>query len=1015
MRFFRVLQNLFRGLTSTCAFLCVVFICGTQIASDYALVVDAFFPDYVEHKMAEIGDDDFSYRFSSDFDNTTDYVAYRKSILEQIAAEGSVLLKNEIVDGEPVLPLKSENKETKITLFGVASSSPYYGGNTASYVDPKADTVSLIGALSEYYTVNPEMTKFYSGKKGATKPSMSSYNTGEVSLASAPKASYVSYNDAAICVIGRADAEEADYSPNTNVVDASGSSGAKGLALSANEERMILEATENFDRVIIVLNTPIPVQIDKFANDPKVGAILWIGYPGGTGFNGVARIIHGDESPSGGLSDTFAVDSSKSPAAQNFAAFKFSNYNSMLSTEFQKYGDAYLIQAEGIYTGYKYYETRYYDSVTNPEGTNAKANIGVTSGDEWDYSNEVTYSFGYGLSYTTFSEEFSDSKGNTTAPRITVSSDGKTATAYVKVTNTGSVSGKHASKLFVQSPYTANNVRDGVEKSAILLIGFEKTENLAPGESEILEITFEMKYLASYNQNIVYDGLKGAYVLDTTEDYYFAIGNGAHDALNNVLAAQGYGVEDGMDYVNSSYSSKVIKTHMGKDSGDGYDYTYTISDNGTRISNQFEDADYNYYKENTVTYLTRSDWTTFPRSYTGLSLTNGMIASLTNSRYEITEGDVSEFTWDSKATSLKASDLIGASFDDPRWAQLISQMSLTDAVSMVMKYHSWGENEALSLSCWKVLDGPIGIYTTLGSNFNQTDGTYYTDENDPEKDHSLGDFPCQPVVAATFNKDLAAEQGKVFGQDSVWTGVSTQFGPGLNLHRTPYCGRNHEYYSEDSMLANYMGTAVTGKMREYGCLAVMKHFAFNDIEADRHGIAEFMTEQQARENELRAFQGPCDSNSAGGVMNSYSRLGVISCAANAGMNTEVLRNEWGFTGICITDAAYKMYLPLLDWKESIAYGGSMMLASSALWKTSDIVDVVGTDPHLMQSVYDSVHYTLYTYVNSNHMNGVMIATIRTWPDLLNRVTQELAYGTAGCFAAYLVCTVITKVKKKKEH
>ena len=1006
--FSRIMQNLFRGLTSVCAFLCVVFICGTQIANDYMLMVDGFFPDYVEYKIAEIGDENFSHRFNSDFDNTTDYVAYRKSVLEQIAAEGSVLLKNEEVNGKPVLPLESENKETKITLFGVASSSPYYGGNTASYVDPKADTVSFIGALSEYYTINTEMTKFYSGKKGATKPSMTSYNTGEVPLTAAPKDSYATYNDAAICVIGRADAEEADYSPSTNVVDTSGNSGKKGLALSANEEAMIEEAKANFDRVIIVLNTPIPVQIDKYADDPEIGAILWIGYPGGTGFNGVAKVIHGDVSPSGSLSDTFAVDASNSAAAQNFGAYKFTNYTTMLDTEFQKYGDAYLVQAEGIYTGYKYYETRYYDSVTNPIGTNAKANLGVTSGDEWDYVNEVTYSFGYGLSYTTFSEEFCDADGKTDNAGITISKDGKTATVYVKVTNTGNVSGKHAAKLFVQSPYTANNVRDGVEKSAILLMGFEKTETLAPGDSEILEINFEMKYLASYNENIVYDGLTGAYVIDTTDDYYFAIGNGAHDALNNILASQGYNAEDGMDYVNADHASKVIKSRIGEDSGDGYDYTYTISANGTRISNQFDETDYNHFKEDSVTYLTRSDWTSFPKTYTGLSLTEGMVPYLNNSRYTITEGDVSAFTWESTVTSLKVADLIGAEFDDPRWAQLISQMSLTDAISMVMKYHAWGENTAIGLSCWRVLDGPIGMYTTLGANINQTEGIYCTTEDDPKKDYSLGDFPCQPVVAATFNKELAGEQGKVFGQDSVWTGVSTQFGPGLNLHRTPYCGRNHEYYSEDSMLANYMGTAVTGQMKEYGSVAVMKHFAFNDIEADRHGIAEFMTEQQARENELRAFQGPCESNNAGGVMNSYCRLGVVSCAANDALNTALLRDEWGFTGICITDAAFKMYLPLLDWKESIAYGGSMMLATSALWKTADIVEAVSVDPYLMESVYDSVHYTLYTYANSNHMNGVMIETIRYWPELLNNVTNELGVATAGCFAAYVVFAVISK-------
>ena len=1008
MKKIKKLNSLWHGLTSVFAVLSVGVFTGYTIANNYQTVADQLFAPLVSSQAS--GEEAKTYE--SPYENTTDFITDRDNTLKQIAAEGTVLLKN-----NGALPLTNANN---ITLLGTASHYPLYGGNIASYVADKAEKISLESALSNYYSLNQTAIDYYksAGNTRSASPDFERYNTGEVSLNSSVTSSFSSYGDAAICVIARASAEEADYSKDTVVTDADGHEGPKGMALSVNEKAMLDEAIKSFDKVIIVLNTASPIEIDEYANNENVDAILWCGYPGSLGFESVAKIIHGDINPSGQLSDTYAVNAANSAAAQNYGNYLFSNYTTAISSEYQKYADAYLIQAEGIYTGYKYYETRYYDSVNDPEGTNAKVNKGVTSGSTWNYNDEVTYSFGYGLSYTTFSEEFvADKEGTATdTPILTYNSEDKTYTTYVKVTNTGDVAGKHAVQLYMQSPYTENDKRDGVEKSAVLLVDFEKTSELAPDASEVLELTFEGQYLASYNSSIVYDDLRGAYILDIG-DYYFALGNGAHDALNNILAYQGKTASDGMDYVNNDFQNKVISQEIAIDSGDGYDYTYVNSKNGTRVSNQFENADYNYFKKNAVTYLTRSDWNTFPEEYdSGIEITPDMADILENKFYTVKTGeDTSEYQWGNDK-GIKISELVGLDFNDPKWKEFILQMDFADALTIILKYNNTNDLTSFGINKWGVYDGPIGMYTTLGANFNMNeDSKYYVEANDPNNGYSFANMPCAPVVAATFNKELANKEGQMFGNDSLWSGYSTQFGPGNNLHRTPYGGRNHEYYSEDSMLANLICSEVTSGMKEFGNVAILKHFAFNDIENNRQGIAEFLTEQQIRENELRAFQGPCENNYAGGVMNSYSRMGLYSGAANEALNTIVLRQEWGFTGLDMTDAAYAMYQPYLDWITSMSTGGTSMLATSALWRTADVAKQISGDLKLMERAYDSIHYTLYTYANSNQVTGATFKIVRYWPGLLIGLGSAFAVLAVGGLVLTILSSDIGKKPSEKEE
>lgn len=970
--------QMLHGFAGLFAVLLAIVLCGTSIAYENMAVINGA----LNIAKPERGSDASAYRYKSEYSTTTELVEARKALMEQISEEGSVLLKNE----GNTLPL---SEGSKITLLGIRSHYPIYAGDIGSNIGDLSQVETLEDSFAKKFTLNQTMINFYAGQKDdRTTVDSANYNTGEVDIDSSVRESYREYGDAAICVISRPSSEEKDYSVRQTV---DGVSNVSPMALSKKETAMIEEAKLNFDKVIVLVNSDNTMEIDELKNDPDIDAILWIGLPGAVGFNGVANILAGT-SPSGRLSDTYVTDVASSPATVNWGDYTFSNVAEITNNEANK-ASKYVIQAEGIYTGYMYYETRYYDALTDAEGTNAKVAAGSTTGSSWDYKDEVSYSFGYGLSYTQFDQEIvKDSLNIDTAARK--------GSIQVKVTNTGDVEGKEVVQLYVQTPYTEYDKANNIEKSAVSLLGFAKTESLKPGESATVTVEFDPQYMASYD----YKNAK-TYILDGGT-YYFSIGNGAHEALNNIMANQGVqGMVDVSDNIIAADATKAVTYNLGQP-GEVDTTTYSTSKNGTKITNLFDDVDYNYYKDDAITYLTRSDWSTFPIEYTNIEATTEMSDSLLNNTYEASENDdTSEFKW-GQSGKMKAAEMVGKSFDDEKWSELISQLSLEDAVRMIMKFHANIEEgfPAITMYGWNVLDGPIGMYTTYGALEKSTNSPYIVDSSDKYANYNTATFNTAPVLASTFNVELANAQGEIFGNDSLWNNYSTLLGPGLNLHRTPLGGRNHEYYSEDAMLTNYISTAVCQGMEKYGAVAILKHYAFNSQETNRHGIATFMNEQQIREGELRGFQGTCESNAAGGVMAGYNRIGVENSASNDALLNGILRDEWGFTGVAITDAVHKMYLPYFDWKESMANGGAMMLATSSLWKSSDILEVVENDAKLSQSVYDSVHYALYTYVNSNHMNGVSIdssfnASSPWWQKAL--ITLDVSVGAITVLFALL--------------
>lgn len=415
------------------------------------------------------------------------------------------------------------------------------------------------------------------------------------------KQSYIDYNDAAIVVFSRVGGEASDM-PTGAFGD-----GEKYLALQPAEEALLKEIKNSgaFDKIIAVINTSNAMELSWVDQEEYgIDACLWIGGVGQSGSRAVAKVLDGEVNPSGRLSDTYAADSFSSPAMQNFGDFTFTNANEINSSIGEaNNGTKYVVYREGIYVGYRYYETRYSDGVTDPAGTNALSSAGAFVGDTWNYDNEVCYPFGYGLSYGAedglpFAQEVVSSK---------MSDDG--LEMQVKVTNNGTAAGKNVVELYAQQPYTCG----GIEKSAVQLVGFDKTDILEPGQSETVTITVPKKEFSSYDYRT-----DKTYVLDAG-DYHFAIGNSAHDALNNILAAQGKTVEDGMDAEGDA--EKVYLWNNAKKT------LLNVSYSGDEVTNRFDDASLEYYGEDTD-YLTRSDWSTFPESYTDLTATADMMAAI---------------------------------------------------------------------------------------------------------------------------------------------------------------------------------------------------------------------------------------------------------------------------------------------------------------------------------------------------------------------------------------------------
>ena len=855
--------------------------------------------------------------YTGDYATTEERLAAGADVVYQTEAEGAVLLKND----RSALPLA---EGARISLFSSSSTNVVYGGTGSANVDSSTADNLKQAAEKAGFAVNDVLWDFYaegpgsgyvrvegglfSSEKTATVEVPWSVYTDEV------KKSFAQYGDAAVVVLSRVGGEDDDLEHVSY----------NYLELDPMEREMLeqvkkLKDEGVFRTVVMLVNTSNALQMDFLTGDTYgIDAMLWTGGVGQSGLNAVCDILAGRVNPSGSLVATYCYDNYSSPAMTNFTPVEWGGFaDSGLGNTAQYY----MVYQEGIYVGYKYYETRYEDAVM---GT------GNTAG--YDYGADVAFPFGHGLSYTSFDLSEFGTSYNAGEDAFYIS---------VKVTNTGNVAGKKTVQIYGQSPYTSYDRQNGVEKAAVQLVGFAKTGLLAPEASETLSVIVPRRELASYDTNG-----KGTYILEDGI-YYLTAAHDAHDGVNNILAAKGFSKADGMDdngdaglvseYVNDIFDAE----------------SYAVSANGREIVNQASDADLNYYGGAgvEVTYLSRSDWAgTFPQEAIQIQLNDQLIRDLDPKLYDRQEREAGAMPVLGADNGLKLYDMMGLDYDDPKWEQLLDQLTFEEMAELIGDAFHWTMPvESINAPGTRNENGPQGLTARLfpiGPKFATVALT------------------SEDVMAATFNRELAYANGKVVGNDCVDNNVAVLYGPGNNIHRTPYSGRNFEYYSEDGFLSGQITRQEVQGVQDMGAQVTMKHFALNDHENARVGISIWANEQSIREVYLKAFQPAFEAESASGVMTSYTRWGTTWAGAHEGLITGILRGEWGCQGMVLSDNCRNH----MDAISGVAAGSSAyddMMGG----KEGDLL-AYKDDPTAAALMREACHHNLYTIVNSLGMNGV---------------------------------------------
>ena len=930
--------------------------------------------------------------YEGDFNTAKERIDKGAQLVKQVEAEGASLLINE----EKTLPLA---KKAKVSLFSTSSVNIVYGGTGSANVDTsKCDDLKTALEKADF-KVNETLWNFYKEGPGAaysredagataqdsSSADESASTFGMARIGEAPWDVYTDkvlnsvekYGDAAIVVLSRIGGEGADCYFDHELGD-----GPNYLALDENEKSMMegikkLKDEGKVSKIVVLINTSNALQVDFLKdNEYGVDAALWIGGVGQTGLNAVADILSGETNPSGSLPDTYCYDNYSSPAMQNFSLVTYDGDVSKIPA----HADTYMLYQEGIYVGYKYYETRYEDYV-----------MGTAKTGEYAYGDDVAFPFGYGLSYTSF--EYSDMK-------LAYDAESTTYTIDVTVTNTGDVKGKETVQIYVSSPYTDYDKENKVEKASVSLVGFDKTKILQPGESQTLTIEVDGDYVASYD---AYGA--GTYILDAG-DYLFTAATDAHNAVNNVLAAKGYTAENTEGRMDAAGNASLVATWT----NDKFDAdTYSVSDAGTKIENQLNASDPNMNKEvgQEVTYLTRSDWEgTMPslEKTVKIALNKYLIQALQDQQYETDPDAQAAMPVLGADNGMQLHDMIGLEYDDPKWDKLLDQLTFDEMVSLIGDAFHW-HMPVLSVNAPGTRDenGPQGLTVALFGSHLGVETTALTSED---------------VLAATFNKDLIYEIGNIVGNDCLAAKVTFLYGPGANTHRTPYGGRNFEYYSEDSFLSSETGRYEVKGIEEKGVYVVMKHFALNDSEQDRIGLGAWLNEQSAREIYLRAFQGALEDSqgSGNGVMMAYTRWGTQWSGANAGLIKGIMNGEWNCNGLQITDNVLNSMVNGIDG----VMGGTTTYDSMLAFMITGKGGLAGyeNDPVAVSAMREACHHNLYAIANSQAMNGIGPSTkvVRTEP-IVKTICMILTCGFWFLFTLSLVFWILKarKFRKTEEY
>lgn len=958
-------------------------------------------------EIKETGDvDEDTEYYKSDYynaDGSYNHTKMRENSMKvalQAATEGSVLLWND----NNALPL---DKGAKINLFGGSSVNYCVSMPGSGKVSPIITTNLKEACEENGLVVNAKLFNTYQLLKSSGYMRNDRYdcpgvdgncNTNylESEINEAPWAALDTtrmgsditttlYEDAAVMTITRMSGEEQDtykYFKSKFLDDQCFDNNY--MDLSKNEADVLahlqqLKAEGKIKKVVLVINSGLAVQFKNIRNY-GIDACLWVGVGGSVSYDQIAQLLSGKANPSGHLPDTYVYDNFSAPATENFGDFtyKYTTRPAGLPNEATyTHNDKYIVYQEGIYVGYRYYETRYADSV---EGNgNAGGSAGVAAGSEgWKYSDEVAYPFGHGLSYTTF--EYSN---------YSVEKKGDAYEVKMTIKNTGSVAGKDVMEVYLQKPYTEYDKATGIEKSAVELVGFAKTKELAPGESQTLTVTVDGYEFKSYD---AYG--KKTYIVEKG-DYYLAAGADAHDALNNILAAKGYTVENGM-----TANGNGNMTHKITFANDDYT-TYSVSPvTGNAVTNQFDDVDINLYEgtaDQQIIYLSRSDWQgTYP-SPVSLSFNATIVADMAYgpSSVEVPAGmEMPKFgTVSEKYGELNLAMLMDVDFDNEYWDALLDQLTWEDAVALVVN----NQNGATSVGLKGLIgkDGPVGLRDSGLPNIG-----------------SMA-FPMTSTLAATWNEELLEEIGDAFGMEILHSGVNCIYGPGGNIHRTAFSGRNAEYFSEDGFLSGKLLSKQAQGLQNRGILVTTKHFTLNEQERNRYGGTAWANEQSIRELYLKCFEAGFTEGQMNGVMTSFARIGCTWAGAHEGLLKGVCREEWGWKGYFTTDAAVGAHMIN---NESYVAG---VLGGQNTWlfgSQKGQFDAYKNNAVVATAIRESCHYMLYSRLHSNVMNGVSttskIVRITTWwESSLDTAKTVTLVITGSC----LLLTVLSFVIGKKEY
>ena len=976
----RTLKKAFLNIT---AGLCAIVFTGNVIAGECAGQINSALgtaTSKVVSTLAEGETEGYARYFESKYNSIAELKAAGEAKVREVEGEGIVLLKND----NNILPLK---EGSDVALVGVTILDPVYGGTGSGAVDANgAANYYDVMTQAGYNVVDKALLDYYVEKEAKRN----AHEIGEIKWSKVKKnnGDTIGNGEDVIFVVGRVGGEGNDV---TVTID--DTLDDDYLKLNENELSILEGLKELKDdgkirSITMIINSANPMSVG-FLNDEAYGvdAALWVGSVGQTGIYAVGDVISGKTNPSGSLPDTWWVDNQLNPVQNNFGSYTYADANNFdLGTNANKFNQ-YVVYQEGIYVGYKYTETRYEDVV-----------MGTPNAGSFNYNSVVGYPFGFGLSYTSFS--FSDMQVEKTGEGRQTSYD-----VSVKVTNTGAVAGKKTVQVYAQKPYTEYDKQNGIEKAAVELAGYGKTAILQPGESEVVKVNVPEYFLTSYDATGT-----GVYILDEGH-YYLTVADDSHAAANNILAAKGMTTENGM-----TAAGDASLTY-------GMDYafdaeTYAASyGTGSEVKSLFADADVNRYEgsgDNSVVYYSRSNWAgTVTSGPVQLAMTAQIAADAKLDDSDLPDATGMEFPTMGVSANLQLVNMMDYDYDDPQWDIFMDQLTYEQMAKLCANGLRMTINiDAIGKPLTVDHNGPSGVT----QKYSVGENGYAVQTNDPQKDIKGTCYPCNGIIAATFNDELIREVGELIGEDAMWAGYAGLYGTGLNIHRSPYAGRVFEYYSEDGTLTGLVDAAETLGIQSKGVYVYNKHFVLNDQENNRAGIATWVNEQALRENYLRAFELPIVNADAKCVMTAFNRLGAQWAGAYTELLTDWLRGEAGMEGFAVTDMYDDTYM--VKANEVVAgndipdnYVGDDISQFAAYGPN-------GTTPNaaVAQALRTSSKRVLYTVLHSRGMDGIssntQIVSVTPWWQMTLNVAQWTLTGLTALALLLLLLDMAPRKKKK---